>query len=106
MAQLRVTTSVAAVLTVFLTEPDSPRYGLELMHATGQPSGTLYPILTRLQQAGWVEAEWESADASEMGRPPRRYYRLTPDGVAAAGSALAALRRSLGITGNPAAGLA
>ncbi|MEV0838535.1 PadR family transcriptional regulator [Actinocatenispora sera] len=106
MAQLRITTSVAAVLTVFLAEPDSPRYGLELMHATGQPSGTLYPILTRLQQAGWVAAEWETADPSELGRPPRRYYRLTPDGAASARSALAALRRSLGITGNPATGLA
>ncbi|BCJ36216.1 hypothetical protein Athai_37190 [Actinocatenispora thailandica] len=106
MAQPRITTSVAAVLTVFLTEPDSPRYGLELMHATGQPSGTLYPILTRLQQAGWVEGEWERADASEMGRPPRRYYQLTPDGVAAGRAALATLRRSLGITGDPATGLA
>lgn len=106
MAQLRVTTAVAAVLTVFLSEPDGPRYGLELMHATGQPSGTLYPILTRLQQAGWVEGEWERADASEIGRPPRRYYRLTPEGVAAGRAALATLRRSLGIAGNPATGLA
>jgi DNA-binding PadR family transcriptional regulator len=106
VAQLRVTTAVAAVLTVFLTEPDSPRYGLELMHATGQASGTLYPILTRLHRAGWVAGEWESADASEIGRPPRRYYRLTPEGVTAGRDALATIRRSLGITGAPATGLA
>jgi DNA-binding PadR family transcriptional regulator len=53
-----------------------------------------------------VDGEWERADASEIGRPPRRYYRLTPEGVAAGRAALATLRRSLGIAGNPATGLA
>ena len=49
---VRVTAAVAKVLAAFLEDPSVDRYGLDLMRATGQPSGTLYPILTRLQRAG------------------------------------------------------
>src|SRR4051812_41946309 len=93
--RIRLTTGVAQVLAAFLAEPAAPRYGLELMRATAQPSGTLYPILTRLQGAGWVVAQWEDIDPAAEGRPARRYYRLTPDGVAAARTELAALRDRL-----------
>ncbi len=88
--------TVAAVLAALLEDPAADRYGLDLMRATGQPSGTLYPILVRLHRAGWIESRWEDVDASEAGRPARRYYRLTPDGAAAARTHLAAARRRLG----------
>jgi DNA-binding PadR family transcriptional regulator len=93
--RIRVTTGVAQVLAVLLSDPQVGRYGLELMRATGQPSGTLYPILGRLQAAGWVQAEWEDISPSEEGRPARRYYLLTADGVAAARIELAALQARL-----------
>lgn len=99
MADVRLTTAVARVLAAFLQEPDAERYGLALMRATGHPSGTLYPILVRLQRAGWVSARWEDADPVEQGRPARRYYRLTPHGVIEARRELAALHQQL----NPAA---
>jgi DNA-binding PadR family transcriptional regulator len=103
----RITATVGAVLAVFLSEPDTQRYGLELMRATGYPSGTLYPVLTRLQDAGWVVTEWEDAEiARATGRPPRRYYRLTPDGAVAARRAVTELRRALGLPGQTATGLA
>ena len=89
--RIRVTISVAQVLAVLLEDPQAERYGLELMRATGQPSGTLYPILTRLQEAGWVRADWEQIDPSVAGRPARRYYRLTAEGALAARTELAAL---------------
>lgn len=92
---IRITMAVAQVLAALLDDPTEPRYGLDLMRATGQPSGTMYPILTRLQRAGWVEASWEEIDPVREGRPPRRYYRLTPDGVASARGELAALRQRL-----------
>nr|WP_173068858.1 PadR family transcriptional regulator [Phytohabitans houttuyneae] len=92
---MRVTAAVATVLAVFLEDPDADRYGLELMRATGQPSGTLYPILARLQEAGWVAAHWEGVDTTEVGRPARRYYRLTPDGAVAARDAVADLSARL-----------
>ena len=89
--RVRITTSVAQVLAVLLEDPHAERYGLELMRATGQPSGTLYPILTRLQEAGWLRADWEEIDPSVAGRPARRYYHLTPEGALAARAEIAAL---------------
>lgn len=86
---VRLTPAVTRVLAAFLTDPAVARYGLDLMRATGCPSGTLYPILTRLEEAGWVESHWENLDPSAVGRPPRRYYRLTPAGTTAARAGLA-----------------
>jgi DNA-binding PadR family transcriptional regulator len=92
---LRVTATVATVLAAFLEDPDADRYGLELMRAVGQPSGTLYPILARLQDAGWVSAQWERVDTAAAGRPARRYYRLTPEGIDAARAAVTELSERL-----------
>lgn len=92
--------AVASVLAIFLDDPDADRYGLDLMRTTGLPSGTLYPILQRLQRAGWVSADWEDVDPVAAGRSPRRYYRLTPDGVPAARRSVADLTRQL--SGSPA----
>ncbi|MFU8871601.1 PadR family transcriptional regulator [Micromonospora sp. SL4-19] len=89
---MRMTIPVAKVLAALLADPDAERYGLDLMWMTGLPSGTLYPVLHRLQGAGWLTADWEEVDPVAAGRPARRYYRLTADGVAAARQALAELR--------------
>ncbi|WP_250037488.1 PadR family transcriptional regulator [Paractinoplanes maris] len=80
----RITASVLKVLAGLLAEPGAQRYGLELMQETGLPSGTLYPILARLERAGWVESRWEQIDPAAEGRPSRRYYVLTADGAVAA----------------------
>lgn len=93
--RIRITTSVAQVLAVLLDDPQAERYGLELMRATGLPSGTIYPILARLQAAGWLQADWETIDPVVAGRPARRYYRLTAAGAAAARTELAALSARL-----------
>ena len=61
-------------------------YGYDLSRVTGLKSGTLYPILTRLYDEGWLENKWEKAN--ESGRPPRHLYRLTGVGFSAAGQAL------------------
>ncbi|WP_163508985.1 PadR family transcriptional regulator [Fodinicola acaciae] len=103
---MRITTSVASVLAAFLADPEEGHYGLELMRATGLPSGTLYPILVRLQDAGWVEAHWEDVDPAAAGRPARRYYRLTPNGATSARSELQALQRKIGVLGKLAEGSA
>lgn len=60
------------------------RYGFELVQAlagTGliAGEGTLYPLLARLRETGWVATVWRE---SPFG-PPRRYYRLTESGEAA-----------------------
>src|SRR6476646_258371 len=67
------------VLAELATEPSRDRYGYELAQATGLASGTLYPILMRLEARGLLEARWELSD-----RRPRHVYRLTGAGLEAA----------------------
>jgi DNA-binding PadR family transcriptional regulator len=83
-----MSSSVLSVLGVFLEDPQAVRYGLELGASTGLASGTIHPVLARLEGAGWVESRWEQIDPSSAGRPRRRYYRLTPAGVGQARDAL------------------
>lgn len=60
------------------------RHGFDILDATGLPSGTVYPILRRLEREGLVSAQWEEAAiAHAEQRPPRRYYELTGAGHAA-----------------------
>jgi len=40
--------------------------------------GQLYPILHRMEDAGWLTAEWEP----QQGKPPRKVYELTEKGRA------------------------
>jgi DNA-binding PadR family transcriptional regulator len=90
-----MTTSVLKVVSAFLTDPTAERYGLDLMQHTGLASGTLYPILVRLERAGWLSSQWEDIDPVAEGRPSRRYYRMTPLGVADARRELAILHQQL-----------
>ena len=76
----QVTRQTERVLVALLRDPARHRYGLDLSRETGLKSGTLYPILARLEGAGWVVSEWEEIDPSAEGRRPRRYYRLTREG--------------------------
>ncbi len=68
------------LLTLLLEQPDAQRYGYELMKSSGLNSGTMYPILMRLHERGFLDAAWRPP-ASE-GRPPRHAYRLTDAGRA------------------------
>ncbi|MFF3911569.1 PadR family transcriptional regulator [Streptomyces sp. NPDC001848] len=101
MADPRMTPHTQTVLRALLGQGvDSGRrvavlseglYGLELSKMTGLPNGTLFPLLERLRQAGWVERHWEADEKAEAeGRPRRRFYRLTPRGAEHAPHALAA----------------
>jgi PadR family transcriptional regulator len=77
-------------------DPSQEMYGLEIRKATGLATGTLYPILARLEGGGWVTSTWETLDQRDAGRPRRRYYRLTDGGREAAESALSSARALLG----------
>ena len=93
MAAVRMTIQTQAVLAALLAA-DGEVYGLQLIRACGLAGGTVYPILQRLLTVGWVVAHWESAEqASTEGRPPRRYYRLSPEGSAKAYNVLHSSRR-------------
>jgi PadR family transcriptional regulator, regulatory protein PadR len=69
--------------------------GAEIARSTKLASGTLYPILLRLEEAGWVESRWEIEDPHELGRPRRRFYQVTGIGVRKARSAFSDVAVSL-----------
>lgn len=60
------------LLDALLGEPTRWRHGYDLARETGLASGTLYPILARLEGRGVVEARWEER---------RHVYRLTGEGL-------------------------
>ena len=65
------------------------RFGLDIMEATGLPSGTVYPTLARLEQRGYLGAAWEPEEiALGEGRPKRRYYEITSEGEIALADAI------------------
>jgi DNA-binding PadR family transcriptional regulator len=74
-----MTLASRAVLHVLL-DPSAQHFGFQIAKATSLPTGSVYPILVRLQQAGWLEREWEDIDPTVERRPRRCFYRLTPKG--------------------------
>ncbi|TDD63680.1 PadR family transcriptional regulator [Actinomadura darangshiensis] len=78
---MKMTGALQRVLQVFLSDPNERRYGYDLMKAAKLPSGTLYPMLARLQDEGLATSEWEAQREDAGGRPPRKYYHLTGEGV-------------------------
>jgi DNA-binding PadR family transcriptional regulator len=67
------------ILAVLLDAGSQWSHGYELARLADVKSGTLYPLLIRLEAQGYLEAEWQPP--SESGRPPRHAYRLTANGV-------------------------
>jgi PadR family transcriptional regulator, regulatory protein PadR len=76
-----------SVLDLLLESARSWHYGYALSQRTGLKAGTLYPILARLAEQGWLDTQWSESD--EPGRPPRHTYRLTAEGAKSARQRLA-----------------
>ena len=75
-----------AVLSALLAS-SGWRHGVSLSRETGLKPGTLYPILLRLDEAGYLDSEWQPPERA--GRPPRHAYRLNAAGRALAEERLA-----------------
>jgi PadR family transcriptional regulator, regulatory protein PadR len=73
----RLSLATLRVLRLFVERPASPLAGSEITKQTAMLSGTIYPILMRLEKAGWLSSQWETLDPSVAGRPRRRLYRIT-----------------------------
>jgi PadR family transcriptional regulator len=73
-SDLRLSRQTVNLLEAFIAEPGEWRYGYDLSRDTGLKSGTLYPILMRLEKRKLLETRWELI---ENGKPPRHMYRLT-----------------------------
>ena len=79
-----------ATVRVLISVANGVRYGFDIMDASGLASGTVYPILRRLEDAGILRSKWESVHrARAEQRPPRRIYQLTGSGAEALDEAVA-----------------
>ena len=67
------------VLAALLDRSGSWSHGYDLAKITGVRSGTLYPLLIRLEERGLLETEWQPP--ADPGRPPRHIYKLTAAGI-------------------------
>lgn len=79
------------VLQAFATSPSESLAGTDIRKATSLSSGTLYPILLRFEECGWLKSKWENVDPSEAGRPRKRLYRISGSGLAKASEVLTSL---------------
>src|ERR1700723_3226109 len=96
---MKMTAPLERVLRAFLADPADPRYGYDLMKAAGLKSGTLYPMLGRLEDDRLVTSAWETPQ--QDGQRPRKYYRLTGEGIRVARLELAQASRNQRAAGRP-----
>ncbi|MFI7709101.1 PadR family transcriptional regulator [Nonomuraea sp. NPDC049480] len=85
---IRLTAPTSDVLSVLLeaAAENTPTYGLAICQTTGHGSGTVYPILRRLETIGWVRSYWDDSEATG---PRKRLLEMTAQGRGEAASALA-----------------
>lgn len=102
--QIRITLQTLLVLRALLDDAAGPHYGLEIAKQAGLPTGSIYPILARLEAADWVTSAWEDIDEAAEGRRRRRYYTLTGDGVELARQHIQDAQRSLNSAWHPLSG--
>lgn len=77
----RLSEQTLRVLSVFASVAQTDDLsGSDIAKKTNLPSGTLYPILQRLEHHCWLKSRWEDVDPSLLERPRRRYYHLTVEG--------------------------
>jgi hypothetical protein len=101
MTNIRLTKPTIAVLEALLSATsDNPAWGLSICRNADLGPGTVYPILERLTERGWVTSSQETG--FHPGRPARRFYELTGTGRQQASGALErrkARRFGLGLAG-------
>ena len=90
--RLRISRQTLLLLEALLVHPAQWQHGYGLSQQTGLASGTLYPILMRLEKLGWLETRWEDSPAA--GRPARHFYRLGGNGREWAREELKAAQKS------------
>jgi PadR family transcriptional regulator, regulatory protein PadR len=83
------------LLAAMLEDQTGQHYGYDLMQKTKMMSGTLYPILAKLEDDGLLQSEVEEIDPKEAGRRARRYYVLTGHGIRVATRELNTARATL-----------
>jgi len=77
-----MTSPTLKVLRELISGSSNGISGAEIARLTGLASGTLYPILFRLEKSGWLTSRWEEVIPSEVKRPRKRLYTFTGLGEA------------------------
>jgi len=90
----RITPQTLKVLGAVTARPHVS--GADIARETRLATGTLYPILLRLEAAGWLTSQWEEGDPRVLGRPRRRFYAITAEGARAAQLAARDLQPAIG----------
>lgn len=86
-----------AATAVLQAVANGHQHGFDVIAVTGLASGTVYPALRRLEEAGWLESRWEEHLVAQRElRPPRKYYEVTAPGEVALAAALARYRSLAG----------
>lgn len=96
-----MTQATQQVLRVFLADPGRELYGLEIAGEAELASGTIHPILARLERCGWLTSRWEELGQEAIGRPRRRFYKITPNGVVRAVQELGRVGARVAGSGRP-----
>jgi len=89
-----MTGATEAVLGALVANPARDHHGAVLHSETGLSTGSIYPVLARLETLQWLDSGWEEPNSREQGWPRRRWYRLSEQGLALARGALASARSS------------
>lgn len=79
MKEPRVSLQTLRVLHTFVVNAE-PMCGADIIKRTNLKTGVLYPILLRLERAGWLHGETEAAEPSKLGRPRKTFYTVTDKG--------------------------
>jgi PadR family transcriptional regulator PadR len=82
---MKATYTAVQVARHLLKRPLDQHWGTELRSALALQAGTLYPILGKMQRAGWLTSQWETVteareDVALPGRAVRKYYMVTTEG--------------------------
>jgi PadR family transcriptional regulator, regulatory protein PadR len=88
---LRVTQSLIGVIEAFLDAGGGELHGYAIIKSSGLGGPTVYKILERMTEMGWVTARWQD-NPEDPNKPRRRYYKMTSAGMQAS-QALVAERR-------------
>jgi PadR family transcriptional regulator, regulatory protein PadR len=93
--QPRITSQTLKVLGALISSKDEIS-GADIARHTKLSSGTLYPILMRLEHHKWITSEWEEGDPRKLGRPRKRLYQITALGARSARREFKEMKAAIG----------
>ena len=80
-ADFRITVSFLKLFSIFIVHLSDEFTGEDICRRTEMQSGTVYPMLIKLEERGWLKARWENINPHVEGRPKRHYYGITKRGL-------------------------